>query len=127
MCSFRASLREVWSGCSLTRAVLNHSGVVGLDRDGLPPVAFGRSTPMFVLARFTPSVAFTGNPDRQVIIEPSCQSPSTAFTNLFRMSSILPVPAGRSYRPHRTIRSRLPNAYTPPPQRRQVPFRHLTE
>src|SRR5258708_30901564 len=77
---------------------------------------------MFVLARFTPSVAFTGNPDRQVTMEPSCQSPTTAFTNLFRMSSILPVPAGRSYRPESTMRCRLSNADRPRSQRRQLPF-----
>src|ERR1700730_17018007 len=77
---------------------------------------------MFVLSRFMPSPALIGNPDRQVMMEPSCQSPSRAFTNLFRISSFLPVPAGRSYRPDITRRCRLSNADRPRSQRRQLPF-----
>src|SRR5476649_2292823 len=122
MTEFRPTLPKLKSGCSANAAVLNHSAVVGLARDWLTPVAFGRSTPMLVLARFTPSVGFIGNPDRQVTMEPSCQSPSRAFTNLLRMLSFLPVPAGRSYSPDITRRFRLSNADRPRSQRRQLPF-----
>src|SRR5476651_546914 len=92
MTEFRPTLPKLKSGCSANAAVLNHSAVVGLARDWLTPVAFGRSTPMLVLARFTPSVGFIGNPDRQVTMEPSCQSPSRAFTNLLRMLASYPYP-----------------------------------
>src|SRR5450432_1560966 len=102
MTEFRPTLPKEYRGWSVNAAVLNHSAVVGLLRDWLTPVAFGRSTPIFVLARFTPSVGFTGNPERHVMIEPSCQPPNRPFANLFRMSSFLPAPAGRSYRPEIT-------------------------
>src|SRR5258708_18166507 len=86
------------------------------------PDASGRSTPIFVLARFWPALGLTGNPDRQVTMEPSCQPPATASRNRFRMSIFRPLPNGRSYSPETTRRWRLSKADSPRSQRWQLPF-----
>jgi len=91
MIVLRPALPKVYSGCRVDAAVLNHSAVVGFARDWLTPVAFGRLTPMLVLAWLIPSKGFIGNPDRQIMMEPSCQPPRTASRNRFWMSSLRPL------------------------------------
>src|SRR6266436_9174488 len=114
-------------GCRMNAAVLNQRWVVGLARDSLWPLASGRSLPIFVLARFTPSNGFTGNPDRQVTMEPSCHPPTMASRNLFWMSILRPLPKGRSYRPDITRRWRTSKADRPRSQRWHAPFCEKSE
>src|SRR5260370_16891605 len=109
-------------GCRRNAPVLNHRWVVGLARDSLCPLASGRSLPIFVLARFTPSNGFTGNPDRQVTMEPSCHPHTMASRNLFWISILRPFPKGRSYRPDITRRWRTSKADRPRSQRWHAPF-----
>src|SRR5258708_30809876 len=121
MTVFRPEFPNVYMGCRTNAAVLNHWLVVGFASDTLWPVASGRSLPIFVLARFTPSVGLTGKPERQVTIDPSCHPPATASRNLFSSPTLRPFPKGRSYSPETTRRCALLNAESPRSHRWQYP------
>src|ERR1017187_3164167 len=82
-------------GCSAKAAVLNHCFVVGVSRPTGLPVASGRSTLMLVLARFTPALGLMWNPERQVVMPPTCHPPITASTRRFLITILRPLPNGK--------------------------------
>src|SRR6266404_5928855 len=85
------------------------------------PLASGRSLPIFVFARFTPAVGFTGNPARQVVLPPTCHPPATASRKPFWIFIFFPLPKGRSYNPDITSRWRLSKADSPRSQSMHLP------
>src|SRR5216684_1927368 len=76
---------------------------------------------MFVLARFTPAVGFTGNPARHVEMPPICQPPTIASRNLFLMPIFRPSPNGISKSPEIPRRWRLSKAEGPRSQSMHLP------
>src|SRR5678816_2046758 len=100
--------------------MLNHFVGIGLSRYGLTPVALGRSNPPPVPDRSVPPMfGVMGKPLCRVMIEPTCQSPTTALANLLSMLTCFPLPTGRSHSPEATKRWRVSKA--------EGPYSHLTQ